>query len=62
MIPDTRQLRESERGTNYKPQDEKIEIAAVADNQITLPRRSSTTTMARETLKTSSNFCRMSAI
>jgi len=36
VIPDTRQLRESERGSNYKPQDEKIEIASIADNQITL--------------------------
>jgi hypothetical protein len=36
VIPDTRQLRESERGANYKPQDEKIEIASIAGNQITL--------------------------
>src|SRR5262249_24241791 len=30
VIPDTRQLRESERGSNYKAQDEKIEIASIA--------------------------------
>jgi hypothetical protein len=36
VIPDTRQLRESERGSNYKAQDEKIEIASIAENQITL--------------------------
>jgi len=36
VIPDTRQLRESERGTYYKPQDEKIEIASIAGKQITL--------------------------
>ncbi|HYR84828.1 MAG TPA: G8 domain-containing protein [Terriglobia bacterium] len=35
-IPDTRQLRESERGSNYKPQDEKLEIASIAENKITL--------------------------
>ena len=36
VIPDTRQLRESERGSNYKAQDEKIEIASIAGNQVTL--------------------------
>jgi hypothetical protein len=36
VIPDTRQLREGERGSNYKAQDEKIEIASIAENQITL--------------------------
>ena len=36
VIPDSRQLREAERGTNYKAQDEKLEIAAVAEGQITL--------------------------
>jgi hypothetical protein len=36
VIPDTRQLRESERGTNYKAEDEKIEIASIAENQVTL--------------------------
>ena len=36
VIPDTRQLRERERGSNYKAQDEKIEIASIAENQITL--------------------------
>jgi G8 domain len=36
VIPDTRQLRERERGSYYKAQDEKIEIASIAGNQITL--------------------------
>src|SRR5919201_1264988 len=36
VIPDTRQLRESERGTNYKAEDEKIEIASIAEKQVTL--------------------------
>ena len=36
VIPDTRQLRENERGANYQSQDEKLEIAAVAGNRITL--------------------------
>jgi hypothetical protein len=36
VIPDTRQLREAERGSNYKAQDEKVEIASIAENQITL--------------------------
>ncbi len=36
VIPDTRQLREGERGSNYKAQDEKIEIASIAENQVTL--------------------------
>jgi len=36
VIPDTRQLRQSERGSNYKAQDEKVEIASIAGNQITL--------------------------
>lgn len=36
VIPDTRQLRDNQRGENYQPQDEKIEIAAVNGNQITL--------------------------
>ena len=36
VIPDTRQLREGERGSNYKAQDEKVEIASIAENQITL--------------------------
>jgi hypothetical protein len=36
VIPDTRQLRDGERGSNYKAQDEKIEIASIAENQITL--------------------------
>ena len=35
-IPDTRQLRDNERGDNYQPQDERLEIAAVNGNQITL--------------------------
>jgi hypothetical protein len=36
VIPDTRQLRESQRGENYQPQDEKLTIAAVEGNRITL--------------------------
>jgi hypothetical protein len=35
VIPDTRQLRDSERRSNYK-QDEKIEIASIAENHVTL--------------------------
>ncbi len=36
VIPDTRQLRDSERGDNYKSQDEKLEIASVSKNEVTL--------------------------
>lgn len=36
VIPDTRQLRESERGVNYRPQDEKLQIASVSGDQVTL--------------------------
>ncbi len=36
VIPDTRQLRDNQRGENYQPQDEKLQIAAVNGNQITL--------------------------
>ena len=36
VIPDTRQLRDSERGDNYKPQDEELEIASVSGNRIQL--------------------------
>jgi hypothetical protein len=36
VIPDTRQLRENERGDNYKSQDEKLVIASIAGNRITL--------------------------
>ena len=36
VIPDTRQLRQNERGENYKPQWEELTIAAVADRTITL--------------------------
>ena len=36
VIPDTRQLRQHERGIYYKPQDEKLEIASIAENRITL--------------------------
>src|SRR5262245_3880059 len=36
VIPDTRQLRQGERGSNYQAQDEKVEIASIAGNQITL--------------------------
>jgi len=35
-IPDTRQLRDNQRGENYQPQDEKLEIAAVNGSRITL--------------------------
>jgi hypothetical protein len=36
VIPDTRQLRQSERGSKYRAQDEKVAIASIAGNQITL--------------------------
>ena len=36
VIPDTRQLRDNERGENYQARDEKLEIAAVNGNRITL--------------------------
>jgi len=36
VIPDTRQLRDNERGGNYEPQDEELQVTAVAGNQITL--------------------------
>jgi len=36
VIPDTRQLRESQRGDSYQPQDEKIEIASISGAQVTL--------------------------
>src|SRR5579863_1270322 len=36
VIPDTRQLRESQRGDNYQPQDEKLEIASISGAQVTL--------------------------
>src|SRR6202163_4357092 len=36
VIPDTRQLRDNQRGENYQPQHEKLEIAAVDGNRITL--------------------------
>jgi hypothetical protein len=36
VIPDTRQLRNNQRGENYQPQDEELEIAAVSGNEITL--------------------------
>ena len=36
VIPDTRQLREGERGTSYRSQDESLTIAAVSGNQVTL--------------------------
>jgi hypothetical protein len=36
VIPDTRQLRLNERGTEYRPQDEKIAIAEVAGSRIQL--------------------------
>src|SRR3989442_612093 len=36
VIPDTRQLRDLEIGSNYKSQDEKLEIRSIAANKITL--------------------------
>ena len=36
VIPDTRQLRGSERGSNYRPEDEKVSIVSTSANQITL--------------------------
>ncbi len=36
VLPDTRQLRSGERGVNYKPQDEKVRISAVAGSRVTL--------------------------
>ena len=36
VIPDTRQLRDNQRGENYQPQDERLVIAAVEGNRITL--------------------------
>jgi len=36
VIPDTRQLRDNEHGENYRPQTEKVEIAAVSGNRIAL--------------------------
>jgi G8 domain len=36
VIPDTRQLRDNERGGNYEPQDEELRIVTVSGNQITL--------------------------
>lgn len=36
VIPDTRQLREHERGNRYIAQDEKLQIASIAGNEITL--------------------------
>jgi len=36
VIPDTRQLRENQRGDYYQPQDEKLEIAAISGTQVTL--------------------------
>ena len=36
VIPDTRQLRDNQRGENYQPQDEKLEIAAISGTQVTL--------------------------
>jgi hypothetical protein len=36
VIPDTRQLRENERGDNYKSQDEKLEIASITGAQVAL--------------------------
>jgi hypothetical protein len=36
VIPDTRQLRDNERGANYEPQDEELRVAAISGNQVTL--------------------------
>src|SRR5579864_4408443 len=36
VIPDTRQLRIQERGSNYTPRDEKLEVASVSGNMIKL--------------------------
>jgi hypothetical protein len=36
VIPDTRQLRSNERGLNYLPQDEKLQMASASGNQLTL--------------------------
>ena len=36
VIPDTRQLRNNERGVSYQPQDEKLQIASISENQVTL--------------------------
>ncbi len=36
VIPDTRQLRDNERGVNYQPQDEKLLVASVSGNQVAL--------------------------
>jgi hypothetical protein len=36
VIPDTRQLRDNERGANYEPQNEELRITAVAGTQISL--------------------------
>src|SRR6202521_2711544 len=36
VIPDTRQLRESQRGDQYQPRDEKLEIASISGAQVTL--------------------------
>ena len=36
VIPDTRQLRSNERGANYEPQDENVQITQVSMNQVML--------------------------
>ena len=36
VLPDTRQLRSNERGANYEPQDEEVQIASISSNQVTL--------------------------
>ena len=36
VLPDTRQLRENERGDAYKPQDERVAIASINGDRITL--------------------------
>lgn len=36
VLPDTRQLRSNERGPNYEPQDEEVQVASISSNQVTL--------------------------
>lgn len=36
VIPDTRQLRGNQRGVSYQPQDEKLQVASISGNQVTL--------------------------
>jgi hypothetical protein len=36
VIPDTRQLRDAEQGRNYKPQDEKVQVASISGAEVAL--------------------------